>query len=439
VLPGRGAVVGDAVGQAATNRWVRARRCSWPPLRPARVCCEHESVSVVCLAALPCRRRSNGELVRSIGLDVHRDFCEVAIAEDGRVRSAGRIETSVETLGLFARSLGCEDAVVLEATSGAAKIAKLIEPYAARVVVANTRKLAAISQAKAKTDRLDARTLARLLASGYLEEVWAPGRADQGAAAPDRPAGAVGAGSHPREERGAWGVGAQSLRPPACGASVQQGGAPLAGRPGVARRRAADARGLSAPDRLPRRRDPTTRGGARPARTRVRGDPAADDGSGGERAHRRGVRGQRRGRQPVRFAAPAGQLSRARSAGPPVGQRAGPPRPHLEGRRCRGQAHARRGRLEGVTDTRPAARFLRAGAGPPRPSGCSHRHRSQAGRAVLAPAQPRAGLCVSAALDDPQQAPPARTPRRCSAAQGQGRRRRRQIEETLGRRARAAA
>jgi transposase len=112
--------------------------------------------------------------VRSIGLDVHRDFCEVAIAEGGRVRSAGRIETRVETLELFARSLGADDAVALEATSGAAKIAVLIEPHVARVVVANTRKLAAISQAKAKTDRLDARTLARLLASGYLEEVWAP-------------------------------------------------------------------------------------------------------------------------------------------------------------------------------------------------------------------------------------------------------------------------
>ena len=112
--------------------------------------------------------------MRFIGLDVHRDFCEVAIAEDGRVRSAGRIATSVEALELFARSLGAEDAVALEATSGAARIAGVIEPHVARVVVANTRKLAAISQAKAKTDRLDARTLARLLASGYLEEVWAP-------------------------------------------------------------------------------------------------------------------------------------------------------------------------------------------------------------------------------------------------------------------------
>jgi transposase len=115
-----------------------------------------------------------GREVRFIGLDVHRDFCEVAIAEAGRVRSAGRIDTRVETLELFARSLGPNDQVALEATSGAAKIAAVIEPHVERVVVANTRKLAAISQAKAKTDLLDARTLARLLASGYLEQVWAP-------------------------------------------------------------------------------------------------------------------------------------------------------------------------------------------------------------------------------------------------------------------------
>jgi transposase len=113
--------------------------------------------------------------MRFIELDVHRDFCEVAIAERGRVRSAGRIKTSPEQIELFARSLGAEDAVALEASSGAAKIARLIGAHAARVVVANTRKLAAISQAKAKTDRLDARALARLLASGYLEQVWAPG------------------------------------------------------------------------------------------------------------------------------------------------------------------------------------------------------------------------------------------------------------------------
>jgi transposase len=108
-------------------------------------------------------------------MDVHRDFCEVAIAEEGgRVRSAGRINSTLEELGLFAQSLAPDDVVALEATSGAGLIAEIIEPHVSAVVVANTRRLPQISKAKAKTDRLDARTLARLAASGFLETVWAP-------------------------------------------------------------------------------------------------------------------------------------------------------------------------------------------------------------------------------------------------------------------------
>jgi transposase len=52
--------------------------------------------------------------VREIGLDVHRDFCEVAISEAGEVRSAPRIKTTPEELELFARSLGRSDRVALE-------------------------------------------------------------------------------------------------------------------------------------------------------------------------------------------------------------------------------------------------------------------------------------------------------------------------------------
>ena len=44
-------------------------------------------------------------VVRSIGMDVHRDFCEVAIAEGGAVRAAGRITSDPEALELFAQSL----------------------------------------------------------------------------------------------------------------------------------------------------------------------------------------------------------------------------------------------------------------------------------------------------------------------------------------------
>jgi transposase len=112
-------------------------------------------------------------LGRAIGLDVHLEFCEVAIAEDGAVRSAGRIETTPEQLELFARSLGSDDRVALEVTGSAWEIARILEPHVARVVVVSPNDTG-IRQARAKTDRLDARTLARLLWGGELDAVWAP-------------------------------------------------------------------------------------------------------------------------------------------------------------------------------------------------------------------------------------------------------------------------
>jgi transposase len=113
---------------------------------------------------------------RSIGLDVHRDFCEVAIAEGGAVRSAGRVETTPERLELFAQSLGADDRVALEVTGGAWEIARILEPHVKRVIVVSPDDTG-IRQARAKTDRLDARTLARLLAAGELDAVWMPDEA----------------------------------------------------------------------------------------------------------------------------------------------------------------------------------------------------------------------------------------------------------------------
>jgi transposase len=113
--------------------------------------------------------------MRSIALDIHRDFCEVAIKDGSEVRSAGRIKTSAEELERFAQSLGADDEVALEATGAALEIKRIIEPHVGRVVIANTRRLRAIAEAKVKTDRLDARTLCELLAAGFLPEVFGPG------------------------------------------------------------------------------------------------------------------------------------------------------------------------------------------------------------------------------------------------------------------------
>jgi hypothetical protein len=75
------------------------------------------------------------ERVRAVALDVHRDFCEVAIVDGGRLGSAGRIRTRPEELELFAQSLDARDWVALEVTGNAWEIARIIKPHVARVVV----------------------------------------------------------------------------------------------------------------------------------------------------------------------------------------------------------------------------------------------------------------------------------------------------------------
>jgi transposase len=110
--------------------------------------------------------------VRFIGLDVHKDFCEVAVVQGAACFSGPRVHSTPEDLEVFGQSLGPDDHVVLEATGGALAIARILERHAGRVVMANPMAVRAIASAKAKTDRLDARTLARLLQAGFLPAVW---------------------------------------------------------------------------------------------------------------------------------------------------------------------------------------------------------------------------------------------------------------------------
>jgi transposase len=74
---------------------------------------------------------------------------------------------------LFAASLAADDRVALEVTGNAWEIARILERHVAQVLVVSPSDTT-IRQARAKTDRLDARTLARLLAAGSLDGVWMP-------------------------------------------------------------------------------------------------------------------------------------------------------------------------------------------------------------------------------------------------------------------------
>ncbi len=74
----------------------------------------------------------------------------------------------------MAQSLLATDRVALEVTGSCWEVARILEPYVDRVVVVVSPDDTGIAQARAKTDRLDARALARLLWKGELDRVWMP-------------------------------------------------------------------------------------------------------------------------------------------------------------------------------------------------------------------------------------------------------------------------
>lgn len=111
--------------------------------------------------------------MRSIGMDVHRSFAQVAIHAEGVTAKSFRIELDHDAVVAFGRGLRPDDEVVLEAPGNTAAIVRLLSPFVRRVVIANPLPVKAIAHARVKTDKVDAAILAQLHAAGFLPEFWA--------------------------------------------------------------------------------------------------------------------------------------------------------------------------------------------------------------------------------------------------------------------------
>jgi hypothetical protein len=155
------------------------------------VCFEHGSVVVVLPAASPlCGFFELEVVVRFIGMDVHRGFCEVAVIQDGRLCFAGQVLSTPADLEVFANGLAADDVVAIEATRNALAIARIIEPCVARVVLADPKSVKRIT-VLCRQDRrgtVGAAARGRVLGRGMDAR-----RADALAPAPDISADAAGA------------------------------------------------------------------------------------------------------------------------------------------------------------------------------------------------------------------------------------------------------
>jgi transposase len=86
--------------------------------------------------------------VKIVALDVHRNFGQIAMHEQGRIRDAGRVAMERNAVLAFARTLNTDDEVVLEETGNTAVLVRLLSPFVRRVVVANPLQVRAIAHAR---------------------------------------------------------------------------------------------------------------------------------------------------------------------------------------------------------------------------------------------------------------------------------------------------
>ena len=353
--------------------------------------------------------------MRAVALDVHRDFCEVAIVAEGRLRSAGRIEARPEALELFGRSLDRRDWVALEVTGNAWEIARILEPHVARVIVVSPSDTG-IRQARAKTDRLDARALAKLLWAGELDGVWTPDervRAMRRRLA--RRAQLVRARSRAKNEIHAVLMRCLKDRPPASDLFGVKGRRWLAEQQlPITERETVDSAmrqvefldaEIAAVERLI-----AAEALSWPEIKRLMTVP-------GRQRHRgRDVHRRRRRHPPLPRSPQADRLPRTGPARPPVWCRPRRARAHLQTGLGQRPARARRGVLDDGPPARPDRRLLSARQGAPRALDRDRRLSAQARVSVLVPAHPRRGLRLRPTLADQEEDAPPRAAGRRPAA-----------------------
>jgi transposase len=112
---------------------------------------------------------------RYIALDIHKHYAVVAAVDrEGEVLLKPRQVTNEQLSDWATGHLFAEDQVVIESTTTAWHVYDLLAPRVAEVKVANPIRIKQIAEARTKTDKRDALTLARLLAANLIPEIWMP-------------------------------------------------------------------------------------------------------------------------------------------------------------------------------------------------------------------------------------------------------------------------
>jgi transposase len=112
---------------------------------------------------------------RFVGLDVHKRYLVAAAVDRNRNEVMSPRRVLLTRLDTWVRkTLSPQDAVVLEMTTNSFQLYDDLQPHVHSVTVVHPPHVALITRAQVMTDKIAARTLAKLHAVGLLPPVWVP-------------------------------------------------------------------------------------------------------------------------------------------------------------------------------------------------------------------------------------------------------------------------
>ncbi len=112
---------------------------------------------------------------RFVGLDVHKHYLIAAAVDPDRNEVLSPRRVLLENLDSWVRkTLTPHDAVVLEMTTNAYQLYDDLLPHVHSVTLVHPPHVALITRAQVMTDKIAARTLAKLHAVGLLPSIWIP-------------------------------------------------------------------------------------------------------------------------------------------------------------------------------------------------------------------------------------------------------------------------
>jgi transposase len=116
-------------------------------------------------------------ITRFFGIDTHKKYVMVAAVNVDQEIILKPTRISMADLPKWAaEQLTADDQVVLEVSSNTWSMVDLLSQHAGEVVAANPYQTKLIAEAHIKNDKVDATTLAKLLAARFIPEVWVPDR-----------------------------------------------------------------------------------------------------------------------------------------------------------------------------------------------------------------------------------------------------------------------